>query len=350
MLKKLTLFLSAIWLCTALQAQFRYEIPRPKPLCRQSDTVSVFIIGDVMMHSRQMEYDCREFFRDISREIGSADISVANMEFTLAGEPYSGYPAFSAPDSYAHYIQNCGTDVFLLANNHINDKGTEGLERTLGIYSGIRDSLGAQYTGVGNEPLLLHCKGLCLAFINFTYGLNSPQRGGPAINMMSRDSVGKMFRKARERGADFIVALPHWGEEYELHHSREQQEWAEWMVSQGADVIIGSHPHVVQDTTHINGVPVVFSVGNAVSNMSAANTQLELAVTLKFAVSSNETAMLEPSLEFMWCSLPGMFTDNYSVIHIKKWANRKSDWLIESDFNRMIETYKRVKDATGITD
>ncbi len=350
MLKKLTLFSLAILSCTLLYAQSDYEVPFPRPLQSSSDTVSFLMIGDVMMHSRQMEYDYREFLKDITGTIGDADISIANMEFSLAGEPYTGYPSFSAPDGYAEYIYDCGVDVFLIANNHIYDKGTAGLKRTVQIYDRMHDSLGLQYTGISEEPLIIHGKGISFALINFTYEINSPQKGGPKINLMDKESVSRMFDKAKERGVDFILAFPHWGEEFELRHSREQEEWAGWMIEQGADAIIGCHPHVIQDTTHINGVPVIYSVGNAISNMSARNTQLELAVTLRFVRDDNGCRMLEPELDFLWCSLPGMFTDNYATIDVKKWANRKSDWLIESDFERMVETYRRVLDATGIED
>ncbi|MCQ2151093.1 MAG: CapA family protein [Bacteroidales bacterium] len=346
----MTLIMVSLLFCANVSAQFKYEIPFPGKSLHHRDTASIFIIGDVMMHSRQMEYEYREFLNDIQDKIGAADISIANMEFALAGEPYTGYPSFSAPDDYAEYICECGVDIFLLANNHIYDKGRKGLDRTLAKYGQMRDSLGTWFTGIGEEPLVFRCKGMSFAIINFTYEINGVQSGVTPVNMMDKESVARMFKKAKEKNADFIIAMPHWGEEYQLHHSKEQEEWAEWMVSQGADVIVGGHPHVIQDTTHVNGIPVIYSVGNAISNMSARNTQLELAVTLRFINDDGRMIMLEPSFDFMWCSLPGMFSDNYSTISVKKWANRKSDWLTESDYNRMIETYDRVKDATGIID
>ena len=107
--------------CLSLKAQWDYRIPRPKPLWT-SDTLSVTVIGDVMMHSRQLEYDCRSFFARSEHLLRQADVTAANMEFTLAGEPYTGYPCFSAPDAYAQYMADCGVDIFLTANNHILDK------------------------------------------------------------------------------------------------------------------------------------------------------------------------------------------------------------------------------------
>ena len=110
----------------------RYEQIAPAvPLYGPPDTVSMFVIGDVMLHSKQMEYPYTQFLAGIKRLMQSADVTVANMEFTLAGEPYTGYPEFSAPDEYATYAADCGVNVFLTANNHIMDKGRAGLERTL---------------------------------------------------------------------------------------------------------------------------------------------------------------------------------------------------------------------------
>ena len=109
---------------------------------------------------------------------------------------------------------------------------------------------------------------------------------------------------------------------------------------------------MVQDTVHIKGRPVIYSTGNVVSNMSARNTRLGLAVTLRFVNDSRtgEKKMLEPELDFTWCCLPGMLSDNYSTIFAKEWASRRKDWLTPSDFDNMTATLDRVREATGIRD
>ena len=344
--------------CHPANAQWNYDIPFPEPLDKGADTVFVTFIGDVMMHSRQLEYDYREFFREMKEITLDADISVANMEFTLAGEPYSGYPAFSSPDGYAGYAADCGIDVFLTANNHILDKGRGGLKRTLKIYERMRDTHGTHYTGTALDknadtlvnPLVIVGKGVRIALVNFSYGTNSDCGGEwPAVKLMEKESVSDMISRARARKADFIVALPHWGTEYRLKHSREQEEWAEWLVSQGVDLIVGAHPHVVQDTTHINGVPVIYSLGNAISNMSAENTRLELAVRAGFVTDQDGTKkMLEPELIFLWCSLPGNLRDTYTTIPVKDFIGRREEWLQPSDYDNMTATLKRVIKETGI--
>ena len=345
-----------------LKAQIKVSLPSFGTLHDQTDTLELCVIGDVMMHSRQLEYDCAPFLAELQGTLKGADIAVANLEFALGGEPYSGYPAFSTPDYYPEYLaKDCGIDVFLCANNHILDRGSSGLSRTLGIYRQMSDSLGIRFTGIASEreeyeetfPLIVRAHGIRIAIINFTYGNNlGPQSEWPKVNNMKEDDVHAAFEKAKDKGADFIVAIPHWGIEYQLRHSAEQERWASWLVDEGADVVVGGHPHVVQDTTHIKGVPVIYSLGNAVSNMSIINSRLELAVTLRFVMdrASGRKRMLEPQLDFMWCTLPGTLTDSYATIYVKEWANRRDDWLTPSDFDNMIETWRRVRTATGIED
>lgn len=341
-------------------AQFKYTIPFPEPVGEADDTLSVLIIGDVMMHSPQLNHDYTLFFERMETWMSSADITVANMEFTLAGKPYSGYPCFSAPDGYAGYMAGeCGVDLFLTANNHILDKGGNGLDRTLGQYRMLEEEIGVRFTGSASDmdeweernPLVIEKNGFRIAFINFTYGTNLGSRSmWPRVSRMDRSSISEMFARAREKSADFIIVLPHWGKEYELIHDKNQEEWAEWLISEGADAVIGAHPHVVQDSTHISGKPVFYSIGNAVSNMSAENTRLELAVTLKFVNNprNSEKRMLEPHFDYLWCTRPGTLTSGYETIKAKEWSGRRNDWTTPSDYDNMMRTIGRVSRVTGL--
>lgn len=331
-----------------------------RPLFR-ADTLSVCFLGDVMMHSEQIAkayrsggtYDFSSYFELIASEIEGADIAVANMEFTLGGEPYTGYPCFSAPDSFAEYLADCGFDVFLAANNHILDKGSKGAARTAGIYRRLETERGIRFTGIAeneekraeNYPLFIRRKGMTLAMLNFTYGTNLGNTAHwPKTNYMGMKSeISDALQKARK--ADFVIVLPHWGPEYQLKHSSQQEKNAVWLVENGADVIIGAHPHVVQDTTSIHGVPVAYSLGNAVSNMSAVNTQLELMATLRIARHGNgDLEMLPLELTWLWCSRPGGFSDSYTVIPIEEYIGKEDLWKNRSDYEKMTSTYRRIKE------
>ena len=337
------------------------RVGKAQPVYGEADTLTLTIIGDIMLHSRQMEYPYGPFLAGIAPRLREADFAIGNMEFTLAGEPYSGYPAFSAPDGYAEYAAECGIDIFLTANNHILDKGLKGLTRTLDTYKEMESSWNVRFTGsavdnddkCGRYPLMVRKKGFNIALLNFTYGTNAGglSESWPATFRMRREDIAGAIERAEEKMADFIIALPHWGNEYELRHSKSQMEMAKWLVSNGVDVIVGSHPHVVQDSCLIEGKPVFFSVGNAVSNMSAANTQLGLTVTLKFFRDGNgDKRMLEPEVTYNWCSLPGRLCDNYSTVEVKDFLDFMERWMNESDYYKMKRTYTYVRETTGVSD
>ena len=350
--------LLSILLAFCLSANAADRLPSGlSPMVQAEDTVSVVMIGDVMMHASQLEHDMSTFLGGIRTYLEDADIAIANMEFSLGGKPYTGYPLFSAPDEYATYVAGCGVDVFLTANNHILDRYAKGLERTHDIYRSMKDSV--LFTGSSSceeemkatYPLIMKRKGISIALVNFTYGTNNSQAGEwPAVNRMDTTSVKDAMTRAKEAGTDFIIALPHWGIEYELNHSASQERWAEWLVNEGADAVVGAHPHVIQDTSHINGVPVIYSMGNAVSNMSAINTRLELAVRIRFIRDriTGRCTMLEPELKLMWCTLPGRLTDSYCTIFVDEWKGQRDRWKIPSDYDNMMATCVRVLQGTGI--
>lgn len=342
-----------------------------------TDTLTIRFIGDVMMHSNQIanarrgasEYDFSSYFSRIEDKIREADLAVANLEFTLAGEPYSGYPCFSAPDTLASYLADCGFDIFLAANNHIFDKGTKGAERTAGIYRRLADERGVMFTGLaGNEdelkdnnPLIFRRKGIKLALLNFTYGTNMGLGSHwPKTNYLSsRQQIISALSEAEEKDSDITIALPHWGTEYVLAHSSRQEETAAWLADNGADIIIGAHPHVIQDFQTLpvqdmggtKEVPVAYSLGNAVSNMSAKNTQLELMATLKIVREGNgDIRMLPLEFTYLWCSRPGGYSDSYTVIPVADFAGRRDEWKNGWDYDRMMETYRHVSKVTGIKD
>lgn len=348
----------------ALEEVFFANFKKPAPLYSQ-DTLSVIVIGDVMMHTKQLLYDYTGFLEKIRERLTAADLAVANMEFTLAGPPYSGYPAFSAPDGFADYVASCGVDIFLTANNHILDKGHPGVVRTLDYYEKMQEEGIINYTGISadsnkerdNYPLMVALKGVRIAFLNFTYGTNCDiSQAWPKVNKMEKDDIMSAINRAKEKKADYIIALPHWGIEYKLKHSEDQEKMAYWLAENGVDMIIGAHPHVVQDSLIIKTkegrkVPVFYSLGNAVSNMSAVNTRLELAVTIKIAKSEDgSTELLNPEIDFLWCTLPGRLADNFHTIAVKDYADKRELWIDGTDYDNMMETYSRVKAQTGIED
>ena len=323
------------------------------------DTLSILFMGDVMQHRQQLHsalipgtdstlsssYDYSSYFAHVQHFIDEADFTVANMEFCLGGPPYTGYPSFSAPEALAEEAAEAGIDLFLCANNHICDKGRRGLVSSLEKYGKIgvpvtgvyRDSLDEQK----HNPYIAELGGVRVAFINFTYGTNGIRVPEPFIvNMMDKEKVREAFVMAREKEADIIIALPHWGQEYTTVPDSRQREWAEFLLECGADAVIGSHPHVIQPVEF----PVAYSMGNFISNMSLRNTELGLMIILKIAVTSYGNSYVA-GLEAVpvWCSRPGGYGDGYTVLPVREFLNRKEEFRSSYNYGKMKDTYNRLK-------
>lgn len=350
---------------------FHWGLSRPGP-----DTLKMVFVGDIMLHQKQIDnarergkavgrkFDFSRFFEKVGDRIAGADIAVGNLESPLTDPPYSGYPVFATPDDYAEYLADIGFDVILLANNHVLDKGKAGILHTIGTLDRMEKEGSVRYTGIGADaqddtlrnPLIINWKGISVALINTTYGTNMGMDAAwPKIRRNDRAEIRSAIDRARRQGARVIIALPHWGIEYELHHSQSQHEFARFLAESGADIIIGAHPHVVQDMEvfEVDGrrVPCYYSLGNAVSNMSATNTRIELMLHLRIIRGTDgEIVLSDPEAEYLWCTLPGRLTDSYATISVREWLPNRDAWIEPADYDNMVATYDRVRTATGVPD
>ncbi len=245
--------------------------------------VSLLFVGDVMQHGPQIKgaynaktdrYEYEHTWQFIQPVIQEADIAIANLEVTHAGKPYTGYPQFSAPDDLSAALKNVGFDVILTANNHSCDGGAKGVKRTLDVL----DSLKLPHTGTFRSkeerektyPLIVEKNAIKIAVLNYTYGTNGLFVKEPLIiNYIDSAVMKKDFEKARQQ-ADYIICTMHWGDEYKSLPNAYQKKWEQFCYDQGADMVVGSHPHVIQPVERktINGEEklTAYSLGNFVSN------------------------------------------------------------------------------------
>jgi len=271
------------------------------PLCSNAQEIRLLFAGDAMQHQKQInnafrngEYDYSSYFKYIKNEISSADLAVVNLEGPLGGKPYKGYPQFSLPDAFAIALKDAGFSVFLTANNHAVDCYSKGINRTIDVL----DSLEVYHTGTfkntfdreQNYPLIVEKKGIRMAFLNYTYDTNGIEPEAPCVvNCIDTMIIKEDISNAIRTNPDVVIAVMHWGQEYQLNPSKSQEELARFLINQGVDLIIGSHPHVVEpsqvytDPIENNAHLIVYSMGNFVSGMSAVNTDggQMISVTLK---------------------------------------------------------------------
>jgi len=260
------------------------------PLVLNAQEIRLLFAGDAMQHQKQIDnafrngaYDYSSYFKYVKDEISSADLAVVNLEGPLGGKPYKGYPQFSLPDAFAAALKEAGFAVFLTANNHAVDCYSQGINRTIDVL----DSLGVYHTGTfkndserkQNYPLIVEKKGIRMAFLNYTYDTNGIDPEAPCIvNGIDTALIKKDITKALRTNPDIVIAVMHWGQEYRLNPSKSQEQLARFLINQGVDLIIGSHPHVVEPSQMVTDpilkstCLVVYSLGNFVSGMSAPNT------------------------------------------------------------------------------
>ena len=254
--------------------------------------VSIVFAGDAMQHIAQVNsakragdlYDYSECFTEVKDYVSSADYAVVNFETTLGGKPYTGYPCFSTPDSYADALAAAGFDLFLNANNHTLDRGYKGLIKTIETLD--KKNISHICTSVNKSsremsvPYIKNIKGIKIAFLNYTYGTNGIKpTNGVKVNYIDTLQIKQDIVKSREGGAEVITVAIHWGEEYNLLPNRSQKKLADFLCNQGVDLIIGGHPHVIQpmeirhSEKYNKDCLVVYSLGNFISNMKTTDTR-----------------------------------------------------------------------------
>lgn len=278
-------------------------------------TASLAVTGDIMVHSYQYEeaydrstgkYDFMHNFTDVKKYFDAADYSIGNFETVLAGEDVgiSDYPCFNTPDSFLDSLEYSGIDFVTTANNHCMDKGTDGLLRTIDKL----DEYGFDHTGTykdeesRNEVFVKDINGITFAFLSYTYGTNGiPVKNPWNVNILDEELIKSDIEKAKELNPDFIVVLPHMGVEYEIYPREEFKEWADFMFNCGADIILASHPHVLQpmevreitkdDGSTRNGF-IIYSLGNFISSQTTPPRNAGIIVNLDFEKKGIEKAEL----------------------------------------------------------
>ena len=251
-----------------------------------SQEVSFLFMGDIMGHGPQIRaafqdssktYNYNEVFSPLKELASSVDFAIANLEVTLAGPPFEGYPKFSSPDELAVACKNNGIDALVTANNHSCDRGDEGLIRTINVL----DSLSIKHTGTFSDynyrdslNLLVFSKDdINIGLLNYTYGTNNMPFNHPTyVNLIDSSLIRSDVEKAKSKDIDKLIVFVHWGFEYNDFPSTYQKKYNEFFKSLAVDVVVGSHPHVIQPIMYQKGnrkskeFLSVYSLGNLVSN------------------------------------------------------------------------------------
>ena len=287
-------------------------------------------IGDIMGHGDQIKaaydnnlkaYDYEPCFRYVRPLFENDDFTVGNLELTTNNRGvYSGYPRFRSPDTLSHVLKAAGFDFLTTANNHSNDDDARGVIHTLDIL----DAISLPHTGTFRDsaeryntyPLILEREKegvkFRFAFINCTYGTNGiPTQKPTIVNLIDTVELKNDIARAKAYRPDMIIAIVHWGNEYQLNESAEQRKVANFLYRQGVPVVIGGHPHVIQPVkidTFIDSKGqkatglCTYSLGNFISNQNQKNTDMGLLFELEVEknTADNSCVIADHSYVLLW--------------------------------------------------
>lgn len=288
--------------------------PEPEP---EPSVVNLTLAGDIVMHTplnsevlqADGSYDYALLFEDVAHYVSEADYALCCIETSLTGkEPWTGYPMFTSPDDLAYSLKEVGFDLINTASNHSMDGWKAGIDRTLDVL----DEAGLDHVGTyrtqeerdkNNGILVKEINGISFAFLDYTYGTNGiPVTGFEyAVNVYNHDYMTTLvdvnydmldadMAAARALDTDVIAVSVHWGAEYLTSANVYQRELADYFFEQGADLVIGGHPHVPEpielreiengDGTTRTGF-LCYCLGNLLSCQNKPNTDLTAMVQLE---------------------------------------------------------------------
>lgn len=358
-------------------------------------TASIGSMGDLLIHSPILRafcdtssnsYNFEKIFTHIDPYIKELDYAAIDLEGSLAGSNFSGYPLFRCPDNMIDSAKNCGFKLFLTANNHSNDAGKNGFMRTLDILREKNvDYIGTRSNVSDKKYIIRDINGIRIGMVNYTYGTISDNgiasvngiplsnETTPLINVFDYTKLDDFYnqqenliKQMKEDDAHAIVYFMHWGSEYQTKENSFQQSIAKKLADLGVDVIIGGHPHVVQpmDVIHsdVSGKDTIciYSVGNAVSNqrkslMDLKTGHTEDGVLFKCTftkLSDNKVLLTSVDALPTWVNL---YTNNgkrvYQIIPLDKQKNWVTQFGLSSESLSMAQkSYDRTMNiiSTGL--
>lgn len=355
------------------------EKEETKEEIKEDSNIKMTVIGDIMCHNTQYNdayvastgsYDFSYVFEDIKEYINSADLAIGNLETTFAGKSrgYSNYPTFNTPEQLAGNLKDLGIDVLSTANNHCMDKGYTGLVSTLDFL----DEAGISHTGTNrtqeeqNTILVKDVNGIKIAFLSFTYGtngINIPSDKKYCVNLIEENLILEQIELAKKTEPDLICVSMHWGIEYQTKQNAEQKRLANLLFTNGVDIILGSHPHVLQPMekqtiTLDDGTEkdcfVIYSLGNFMSGQTIENTRnsviLNIEITKDGESGKTKLNKVEYVPIYMYKSSTGT-VQRYRVLDIEKtienYDNGKNTSIGQTTYNTINKELTKIKTTLG---
>ena len=245
------------------------------------EELTLVMVGDVLLHDRVEKaakqedgrYNFDAIFANTKDLIEEADLALVNQEVIIGGAEIGvgGYPAFNAPYEVADALADAGFDVVCHGTNHALDRGAAGILNCIGNWKNSHPEIGVLGIHDSQESAdkiyIAEKNGMRIAILNYTYGTNGiavPSALPYAVDYLSEEEVISDIEKA-EADADFTIVCPHWGTEYSLETDAMQKKWTRLFADHGVDLVLGTHPHVIEPVEQVDDMLVYYSLGNFVN-------------------------------------------------------------------------------------
>ncbi len=324
--------------------------------------LKIIFAGDLMSHGPQIKaayndslkkYDYYENFAYLNNIFASSDYVIANLETTLGVKPFSGYPQFSAPLALVRDAHIAGITSFVTANNHSCDKKKKGIISTLDVL----DSLYIQHSGTYRNqaerdsltPLIIEKDSIKIALLNYTYGTNGLAVPFPTkVNLIDTLQIKKDLIKTKLSNPDEIIVFLHWGIQYQNKASKRQKKLAKFLHKNGVNLVIGSHPHVIQpvevkkDSLKRIHSLTVYSLGNFLSNQRTFPRDGSMLVAIDLTKEkNNKTYISDLKIIPIWVY---KYFENkkrhYEILPVKDFILQPDFFKTNKDYQKMMKYYK----------
>lgn len=339
-MKKVFLFFVLITICYAKESN-----------------VEIIVAGDIFpspsLINSGIEKNGRNYlpyYEFITNYINKADLAIAWFGGPVAGkgEEFSGYPVYNNPPEFIKAAIEAGFDIFF-HTNHLLDRGLKGLIRTIEFFK----TNGSVYLGTylteeeSKKIYFFEKNGIKIAILSYLYGANAKVKTEKwMINYIDPVKISNDIVKAKGEKADFIIVGLHWGNEYERKPSAEQKKLAKYIIASGADMILGSHPHVIQPAEMIDGKFVIYSFGNFLSSQRKRYTDAGLMARFIIEKKDGKTYLKKASYIPTWVKWQ-LIKDQKYLIRVlpipefdRKYKNKETKLLSKQEYEKMMLAFK----------
>ena len=333
-------------------------------------TANISAVGDILCQMDMIEdanngngYDFSHMFNEITQYVKNSDLTFGTLETNFTDNDFSGVGKYNSPIEFLTATKNSGVNLVSVAHNHELDYGIDGLNTTV---QKIQEA-GMNITGLKNNPenenkeftgLIKDVNGIKIAFLGYTYGLSNEQELSDEEKSMANIYTDELATKDLEyakENSNFIIVMMHWGNVNESTISDEQRNIAQFLIDNGADIILGSHPSVVEPMEIVqNGegknILVAYSLGNYISSLKYEDANLELVLNIEIAknVDSDKAVLQRVDYTPIYMLDNGENAENrFQLIDMKQvakdYANGKRDRISRATYDDIIEKLEKLR-------